>query len=83
MVRLVKIRSTSEPNIPRLRDRMREATIQALLAAAEKTLVTDGIQAAKIETIAAAAGVAVGTVYNYFEDRDHLLLCSQSFVLDL
>jgi AcrR family transcriptional regulator len=69
----VKQGSTSESTVPRLRDRMREATLQALLSAAERTLAEEGLHAAKIEKIAARAGVAVGTVYNYYSDRDHLL----------
>jgi AcrR family transcriptional regulator len=47
--------------------------MQAILDAAERALAEEGIHAAKMETIAARAGVAVGTVYNYFTDRDALL----------
>jgi AcrR family transcriptional regulator len=44
-----------------------------ILAAAEQTLVKDGVQGAKMEAIAKSAGVAVGTVYNYFADREELI----------
>jgi AcrR family transcriptional regulator len=56
-----------------LRERVREATRQALLEAAEQTFAEQGIEGARIEDIAARAGIAVGTFYNYFQDRDDLL----------
>lgn len=55
------------------RERVREATRQALLEAAEQTFAEQGIEGARIEDIAARAGIAVGTFYNYFQDRDDLL----------
>ena len=58
--------STSEP---KLRDRLREATRAAILDAAEAVFATEGLETARVEDIAAKAGVAVGTVYNYFGDR--------------
>jgi AcrR family transcriptional regulator len=56
-----------------LRTRVREATRQALLEAAEQTFAEQGIEGSRIEDIAARAGIAVGTFYNYFQDRDDLL----------
>lgn len=64
--------STSETRI-RLRDRQRLEAQGAILAAAERVFVEDGIAGARMESIAARAGVAVGTLYNYFEDREGLL----------
>jgi AcrR family transcriptional regulator len=58
---------------PRLRERFREETRRALLTAAEQTLARDGLAGARMEAIAQAAGVAVGTVYNYFADREQLI----------
>ncbi len=58
---------------PRLRDRLREETAKAILAAAEEVFAEDGLHAARMERIAARAGVAVGTVYNHFSDREALL----------
>ena len=52
-----------------LRDQVRED----LLKAAEEVFAQEGLQAAKIGDVAKRAGVAVGTVYNYFEDRDALV----------
>jgi AcrR family transcriptional regulator len=59
----------------KLRDRIREATSDAILAAAEEVFADKGIHSAKVDEIAAQAGVSVGTLYNYFPDREGLL-CS-------
>jgi AcrR family transcriptional regulator len=64
-------RAAGEPRS--LRERVREATREALLEAAEQTFAEQGIEGARIEDIAARAGIAVGTFYNYFQDRDDLL----------
>src|SRR5262249_44703624 len=45
----------------------------AIAAAAEEVFASKGLREAKMEEIAARAGVSVGTVYNHFEDRDALL----------
>jgi AcrR family transcriptional regulator len=57
----------------RLRDRLRAETRQAILAAAEEALGQHGARGARMELIAAAAGLAVGTLYNYFSDRQELI----------
>lgn len=56
-----------------LRARLRTATREAILDAAAGILGSDGATQARMEDIAAKAGVAVGTVYNYFEDRRALV----------
>lgn len=56
-----------------LRERIRETTAQEILAAAEEVFADDGFHAAKMGTIAAKAGVSVGTLYNHFEDREAML----------
>jgi AcrR family transcriptional regulator len=66
------MRSPSHPAPPRLRDRLREETARAILAAAEEVFGAEGLQA-RMERIAAEAGVAVGTLYNHFEDRAALV----------
>ncbi len=66
------MRSASHHHPPRLRDRLREETARAILAAAEEVFATDGLQA-RMERIAEQAGVAVGTLYNPFEDRAALV----------
>lgn len=71
--------SAAEP-APRLRDRLREETARAILAAAEDVFAEEGLSAARMERIAGRAGVAVGTLYNHFEDRQALisaLACSR------
>jgi AcrR family transcriptional regulator len=66
-------RSEVEPERQTLRDRIRETTVQAILAAAEEVFADAGFHAAKMGDIAAKAGVSVGTLYNHFEDREALL----------
>jgi len=65
--------STSEARVRPLRERLRAETVRAILAAAEEVFANRGIRGAKVEEIAQRAGVAVGTVYNHFEDRDAVL----------
>ena len=65
--------STSEHGNQPLRTRLKAATRAAILQASEAVFAERGFQSAKMEDIAARAGVAVGTLYNYFEDRKHLL----------
>jgi AcrR family transcriptional regulator len=64
--------SSSEPRL-RLRERLRGATRDAILEAAAAVFSAGGATQARMEDIAASAGVAVGTVYNYFEDRTALV----------
>jgi AcrR family transcriptional regulator len=65
----------SEPKTapPTLRERIRETTVQTILDAAEEVFADAGLHAAHMGTIAAKAGVSVGTLYNHFEDREALL----------
>lgn len=62
--------STSEKPV-RLRERLREATAEAILDAAERAFAEEGAKA-RMESIATRAGIAVGTLYNHFADRDAL-----------
>jgi AcrR family transcriptional regulator len=64
---------SSRASSPRLRDRLKEATRGAILDAAELVFAREGVQRARMEDVAGAAGVAVGTLYNYFADRNALL----------
>lgn len=57
-----------------LRARFRTATREAILDAAAALMAAEGASQTRMEDIAARAGVAVGTVYNYFEDRTALVL---------
>jgi AcrR family transcriptional regulator len=58
---------------PPLRSRIREATSEAIIAAAEEVFSEQGLHAAHVGAIAARAGVSVGTLYNHFEDREALV----------
>jgi AcrR family transcriptional regulator len=52
---------------------MREQVSEAILDAAEEVLANRGLEGASTAAIAERAGVAVGTLYNYFPDRDALI----------
>jgi AcrR family transcriptional regulator len=56
-----------------VRAKVREAVSEAILEAAEGVALENGLEAASAAAIAARAGVAVGTLYNYFPDRDGIL----------
>ena len=68
----MNVRSRPAPR-PRLRERLRSATKASILQAAEEAFIEAGMDSARMESIAARAGVAVGTLYNYFEDREALV----------
>ncbi len=53
--------------------RMKEEGRAAILDAAEAVMSEQGLRSARMEDIAARVGVAVGTLYNYFKDRQQLL----------
>ena len=65
--------SKHEARVQPLRERLREETKGAISEAAEQVFAQKGVREARVEEIAARAGVSVGTVYNYFEDREGLL----------
>jgi AcrR family transcriptional regulator len=69
----MKHRSLSAGKIVPLRERLKGETQRAILEAAEQVFGESGLGRARMEDIAARAGVSVGTVYNHFEDRDALL----------
>ncbi|WP_375768919.1 TetR/AcrR family transcriptional regulator [Archangium gephyra] len=66
-------RSTSRSKPQSMRMRMKEEARAAILDAAEQVLAEQGLQATRMDDIAARVGVSVGTLYNYFEDRQQLL----------
>jgi AcrR family transcriptional regulator len=66
-------RSPIERQPQSLRERFKETTLQAVLAAAEEVFADAGLHAAHMGEIAERAGVAVGTLYNHFADREALL----------
>ncbi|HET9952830.1 MAG TPA: TetR/AcrR family transcriptional regulator [Candidatus Eisenbacteria bacterium] len=56
-----------------VRARLRLETHAAILDAAESVLAAEGLSGGRMEQIAERAGVAVGTMYNYFKCREALL----------
>lgn len=65
--------STSSEKRSPVRAKVREAVSEAILDAAEAVALENGIEATSAAAIAQRAGVAVGTLYNYFPDRDGIL----------
>jgi AcrR family transcriptional regulator len=57
---------------PPLRERMRALAATAILDAAEQVFAENGLQAG-MDAIASRAGVAVGTIYNHYGDRESLI----------
>jgi AcrR family transcriptional regulator len=55
--------------VHRLRVKLREATGNAILEAAEEVAAREGLAGASLQAIAEHAGIAVGTIYNYFNDK--------------
>jgi TetR/AcrR family fatty acid metabolism transcriptional regulator len=62
---------------PRVKESAREgargAYREAILAAAERVFSKSGFYATRMADIAKEAGVAVGTLYNYFDSREAIL----------
>jgi len=56
-----------------MRTAARETVRLAILDAAEELIAKHGLHAAALAQIARRAGVAVGTLYNYFTDREALI----------
>jgi AcrR family transcriptional regulator len=56
-----------------MRRTVRETVRAAILDAAEELIARHGLHDAALIQIARRAGVAVGTLYNYFTDRDALI----------
>jgi AcrR family transcriptional regulator len=54
----------------RITSEQKIATRKALIAAAAEEFARHGVAAAKIDEISLAAGLAKGTIYNYFESKE-------------
>ncbi len=63
---------TSFAALPTVQRRGRDS-LERLLAAAEKTLETAGLEGATVPAIAARADMSVGNVYKRFPDKDSLI----------
>lgn len=62
----------AKERVQNLRTRLKEVATSAILDAAEEVFADEGLDA-RMETIAARAGVSVGTLYNHFADRVSLV----------
>ena len=69
----VNLDSPSRRARSELRTQLRETVRLRILDAAEELIAARGVSRAGLAQIAKRAGVAVGTLYNYFTDRDALL----------
>ena len=56
-----------------LKQQLRLEAAEAILDAAERVVASEGIGGASMQRVAREARVSVGTLYNYFGDRDGLL----------
>lgn len=71
-----------EPTLGQVRGVPRKERLRAkhparfaeLVAAATRVLSTAGYEAANVNRVAELAGVGVGTLYNYFDDKDDMFL---------
>src|SRR5271168_4892834 len=57
-----------------LRDRQKQERERRIVRAAEKLFARKGYTEVAMEDVAARAGLAVGTIYNYFPSKSALLL---------
>lgn len=71
--RFISVNRRSLSPAKRLREQLREAVRGEILDAAEQLIAAGGLHGAPLAAIAKGAGVAVGTLYNYFADRDALI----------
>jgi AcrR family transcriptional regulator len=64
----------SEPRRGGVRDLVVRARREQIVEAATRVFAEKGFRRATTREVALAAGVSEGTIYNYFEDKDALLL---------
>ncbi len=64
----------SEPRRDEVRDLVVRARREQIVGAATRVFAEKGFRRATTKEVARAAGVSEGTIYNYFEDKDALLL---------
>jgi AcrR family transcriptional regulator len=69
---LMKPDSLRESNVQPLRSKVRAMVAKTILDAAEQVFSEGGLDA-RLEDVAVRAGVAVGTLYNHFTDRQALV----------
>lgn len=68
------VRARNTPLAPLGRREQRKATTRAELLAAGRKLFSDkGLSEARVEDLTSTAGIAKGTLYQYFRDKDELV----------
>jgi AcrR family transcriptional regulator len=73
LIRALRRRPARPRRSATLRDQAREVYRDAILAAAERVFARSGFSGTRMADVAKAAGLATGTLYNYFANRDELL----------
>jgi AcrR family transcriptional regulator len=73
-IRSKEIRLVSETGKGGVRDLLVAARREQILEAATRVFAEKGFRRATTREVAREAGVSEGTIYNYFEDKDALLL---------
>ena len=68
------VKDGSEPKPPGKREQRTIATRKALIENAERRIAESGLDALRARDLAKDAGVALGTIYKYFNDFDELVL---------
>jgi AcrR family transcriptional regulator len=66
-------KSKPPPVRERIREQHRAAYREAILEAAERVFATRGFAGVRMSDVAAEAGMATGTLYNYFENKGEVL----------
>src|SRR5918995_4946995 len=64
----------SEPRRDGVRDLVVRARREQIVEAATRVFAEKGFRRATTREVARAAGISEGTIYNYFEDKDALLM---------
>ena len=64
----------SEPRRDEVRDLVVRARREQIVGAATRVFAEKGFRRATTREVARAAGISEGTIYNYFEDKDALLM---------
>ena len=63
---------THNRHVPRVSEATKVEHRQRLLEAAAAEFATKGLDGARVDDISVAAGLAKGTIYNYFESKQHV-----------
>ncbi len=67
-----KARPANKPTRPPLRQRVKDAYRDAILDAAEVVFGRGDYENVRVSDLAKEAGVSVGTLYNYFDDKESI-----------